>query len=490
MEGTLCGKLYTVTESELNGVMGLEAAMPKPKWSHRFLSRIFPLALLTFDVILTGLLFISFAWLDSQSTAVALARCFAVMAVGNVFGLFIIGGYSYRTKMNSASFLSEHVVVSLVGGIISAFVVYGFVSFGAAPARSVFYLPLLLFPVVSMFYRIKLERVKQRRQSERAICIIGITPESVALALDILAGGSKHEVVFVDDDDHLKCDGLGELGLRTHSLMNFNAQNHCLNGKSLDHIIIAKPGNELSPALAKQLLRAHSINRRVVTLESYQLKEFKKVPMDMVSPSWAFGEGFRINSSLAYNRFKRIVDVVGALIGLLLTAPVLLATWILIKLTSKGPALFCQKRVGLHEREFTLYKFRSMKLGADKEGDYTSAKDPRVTKVGEFLRKSRIDEIPQLWNVLKGDMSIIGPRPEWNKLVREYEANVELYHFRHMIRPGITGWAQVNYPYGANLEDTINKLKYDLYYVRYYSFLLDVSIVVKTVYTMLFGRGR
>lgn len=131
-----------------------------------------------------------------------------------------------------------------------------------------------------------------------------------------------------------------------------------------------------------------------------------------------------------------------------------------------------------------------MKVGSEKGNKYTQEGDSRITAIGGFLRKTRLDELPQLWNVLKGDLSLIGPRAEWIDLVNDYEQKFPFYHFRHAVKPGITGWAQVNYSYGENDRDTLEKLNYDLYYVRKYSFVLDVSICVKTFYTMIFGMGR
>jgi lipopolysaccharide/colanic/teichoic acid biosynthesis glycosyltransferase len=121
---------------------------------------------------------------------------------------------------------------------------------------------------------------------------------------------------------------------------------------------------------------------------------------------------------------------------------------------------------------------------------YTQENDPRITPIGNFLRKSRLDEVPQLWNVLKGDMSLIGPRAEWDQLVEDYEKEISCYHFRHLVKPGITGWAQINYPYGANITDTLRKLEYDLYYIRHFSFVMDAAIILRTVHLMLFGKGR
>ena len=160
------------------------------------------------------------------------------------------------------------------------------------------------------------------------------------------------------------------------------------------------------------------------------------------------------------------------------------------------PAIFRQSRVGREGHIFTAYKFRTMFMrdqnGATEERAdlYTRKGDPRVTRVGRWLRKLRLDELPQLWNVFKGDMSLIGPRAEWVRCAEQYEKGIPFYHFRHLVKPGITGWAQVNYPYGESDEDAVEKLKYDLYYIRHYSLKLDAMIVLKTVHTVLFGKGR
>jgi lipopolysaccharide/colanic/teichoic acid biosynthesis glycosyltransferase len=156
------------------------------------------------------------------------------------------------------------------------------------------------------------------------------------------------------------------------------------------------------------------------------------------------------------------------------------------------PVLFRQVRVGRESEPFTILKFRTMSHPPTDEVDdiYTRKGDPRITKLGRWLRKLRLDELPQLWNVLRGDMSLIGPRAEWTKCSERYEKKIPFYHFRHLVKPGITGWAQVNYPYGESDEDAIEKLKYDLYYIRHYSLKLDAMIVLKTLHVMLFGKGR
>jgi lipopolysaccharide/colanic/teichoic acid biosynthesis glycosyltransferase len=191
-----------------------------------------------------------------------------------------------------------------------------------------------------------------------------------------------------------------------------------------------------------------------------------------------------------YERLKRMSDLLLASVGLVLASPVLAVTAAVVWLEDRGPVFFRQSRVGRNGTPFQIVKFRTMAAGSDQGDRYTRPGDARITRVGKFLRTSRIDEIPQLWNVLRGEMSMIGPRAEWDKLVADYEREIPCYFFRHLVKPGITGWAQVNYPYGANLEDTRRKLEYDLYYIRHYSFRLDAAIVLKTIHIMLFGKGR
>jgi sugar transferase (PEP-CTERM system associated) len=216
-----------------------------------------------------------------------------------------------------------------------------------------------------------------------------------------------------------------------------------------------------------------------------------RVPVDLIAEDWLLLEdGFYLNSNGSLRRLKRAFDVCFSLTLLLLTAPIILLACLALKLDSPGPAIFKQKRVGLLGDEFTLYKIRSMRLDAEKNGaQWASKNDPRVTRVGRLLRKSRIDELPQLVNVLRGDMSVIGPRPERMDFVRELVARLPFYDVRHSVKPGVTGWAQVSYPYGASLEDSRLKLEYDLYYVKHLSPLLEAKILLKTIGVILFPKG-
>ena len=254
--------------------------------------------------------------------------------------------------------------------------------------------------------------------------------------------------------------------------------------------MLRESGRELVPGVAEQLVKLYFSGVPTYTLELFHQIYWRKIPLYRLNQIWLFQEGFPIARMPVYERLKRLSDVILASLGLILASPVLAVTAAVVWLEDRGPVLFRQSRVGRNGTPFQIVKFRTMAVNSDQGDRYTRPGDPRITKVGKFLRTTRIDEIPQLWNVIRGEMSMIGPRAEWDKLVTDYEREIPCYFFRHLVKPGVTGWAQVNYPYGANLEDTRRKLEYDLFYIRHYSFRLDAAIVLKTIHIMLFGKGR
>ncbi len=216
-----------------------------------------------------------------------------------------------------------------------------------------------------------------------------------------------------------------------------------------------------------------------------------KIAVENLRPSWLiFSEGFR--KSRAISSIKRATDIAAASVGLLLASPFVLICAAMVKLTSAGPALYHQVRVGQHGRDFNVHKFRSMRQDAEAATGAVWAKagdDPRVTTVGRILRRTRLDEIPQLWNVLVGDMSLVGPRPERPEFVKDLTVQIPFYGQRHVVKPGLTGWAQVRYAYGASVEDSMEKLQYDLFYIKNLSMALDLYIIVETIKTVLMRRG-
>jgi sugar transferase (PEP-CTERM system associated) len=240
----------------------------------------------------------------------------------------------------------------------------------------------------------------------------------------------------------------------------------------------------------KDLLRIKTAGVHVNEFSSFLERETGRVDLDTVSPSWLiFSDGFssgRMVSSAA----KRVFDILASALLLALTAPIILIFALLVKLDSKGPAFFKQTRVGLFGQNFNVIKLRSMRTDAEIDGaKWASKDDPRVTRVGKFIRKVRIDELPQTWSVLKGEMSFVGPRPERPEFGADLEDHLPYYAERHMVKPGITGWAQINYPYGASIEDSRNKLEYDLYYAKNYTPFLDLLILLQTLRVVLWSEG-
>jgi len=215
-----------------------------------------------------------------------------------------------------------------------------------------------------------------------------------------------------------------------------------------------------------------------------------QVHIDMVRPSWLIFAGRKRDTRLSVF-FREIVHRSLALIGLIVSLPIAIITALIIKTESKGPVFYKQERVGKNGKPFHVIKFRSMKTDAEADGKpiWATADDKRTTRVGNVIRKIRVDEIPQFWNIIKGEMSFVGPRPERPHFVAQLAKEIPFYEHRHLTAPGLTGWAQTKYPYGASVEDARNKLQYDLYYIKNQSLALDLIIVFETVKTVLFSRG-
>jgi exopolysaccharide biosynthesis polyprenyl glycosylphosphotransferase len=217
-----------------------------------------------------------------------------------------------------------------------------------------------------------------------------------------------------------------------------------------------------------------------------------KLPSSVLQDNWlAFGNGFNLVADSISQKLKRLLDIILAwsLLGLL--SPLMLLVIVAIKLDSPGPVFYTQMRAGLDGKPFRVYKFRSMYEDAEKRGaQWANEQDPRITRVGRWLRLIRIDELPQILNVLRGEMSLIGPRPERPEFDVKLREEIPYYDLRYVVKPGITGWAQVMYPYGASVEDAREKLAYDLYYIKNYSLALDLAIFFKTIRVVLLGKGR
>ena len=240
----------------------------------------------------------------------------------------------------------------------------------------------------------------------------------------------------------------------------------------------------------KDLLRIKTMGVHINEFSSFLERETGRVDLDTLNPSWLiFSDGFtggRMLSSAA----KRVFDVIASAALLVVSLPLIALFALLVRLDSAGPAFFRQTRTGLYGKPFQLVKLRSMRTDAEANGAQWAEKDdPRITRLGRFIRKVRIDELPQVWTVLRGQMSFVGPRPEVPQFVDDLDDHIPFYAERHMVKPGITGWAQINYPYGASIEDARKKLEFDLYYAKNYTPFLDLLIILQTVRVILWPQG-
>ena len=260
---------------------------------------------------------------------------------------------------------------------------------------------------------------------------------------------------------------------------------------TISRVVVRDAAIQQDSDVARALIDLKLRGVQIETVADSFERENRKVWVEGLSPKQLiFGAGFGV--SKVYLELKRALDVVLAFALLILTAPLMAITAIAIKLDSAGPAIFSQERVGLRGRRFMVHKFRSMRLDAERQTGPMWAKenDDRITRIGAFLRKTRIDELPQLWNVLRGEMSFVGPRPERPYFVELLKEKIPYWDLRHYVKPGITGWAQVMYRYGASVDDAYHKLEYDLYYAKKLSFRLDVLILLKTIGVVIRRKGR
>jgi sugar transferase (PEP-CTERM system associated) len=258
----------------------------------------------------------------------------------------------------------------------------------------------------------------------------------------------------------------------------------------IDQIVVAVRDRRGGGFPVQQLLECKMKGVKVVELPTFFEREYRQVMLESLNPSWmVLGDGFR--QGFIGNAVKRLFDLALSGILLLLTLPVMLFVALCIYLETGLPVLYRQRRVGQGGRVFTVYKFRSMGIDAESAGTphWTRPDDERITRVGRLIRKWRIDEVPQIINVLRGEMSFVGPRPERPYFVDQLEKQIPYYALRHSAKPGITGWAQVRYQYGASVDDAIEKLQYDLYYLKNRSLFLDLMIMIATVEVVLWGRG-
>ena len=446
-----------------------------------------------------------------------------------VQALFIIGGYSLRTETRGLAYTAEHILALLCALGVSAFVIYVAATYDHSmkPSRFAILSSFLVFIPASLFYRRWLRTHVTAATAGRAFLVLGCGKIASDFYRVYRAAPNHQGLEFIDPEGtHVgeRIAGPGSPLIEGNLSAKLDDMSRRYSG-----IILADRADRIRPDLLDRLIRTQFQRIRVYTLESFYEAHWRQVPAHSIDPFWPMQAGFQLSRASPYHYVKRMFDIILSGLLLVIFVPLMAVIAALIWLTSGRPVIFKQHRVGRDEDIFTAYKFRTMRSeqgaggmeqgaasgpasGAEptarsegpttrreirgqrsevREADlYTMENDPRILPVGRWLRKLRLDELPQLWNVFHGELSLIGPRAEWVECADRYREKIPFYHFRHLVKPGITGWAQVNYPYGESEEDAMQKLTYDLYYIRHYSLKLDAMIVLKTIYTMFAGKGR
>jgi exopolysaccharide biosynthesis polyprenyl glycosylphosphotransferase len=401
--------------------------------------------------------------------------------------MYVLDTYTLERQVSGMRPPARAIIGVIVAGVLTGAAAYagGFWSVDPTFGRGVFPVAFAAQALWSAAWRFGLH-VWMRQQAERIRwLVLGAGEQAQSLREDFAKSGTQGELVFLADrggPDAAPADlpvagGLADLAR--------------VAAEHWSGVVVAltDPAPE---DLVHQLMHLRFSGVRVYSISDFYEQLWFKVPVLHTRHGWlVFSQGFDLLHNPLGLRIKRLTDFALALCLLVVTLPVMLLAAILIRLDSRGPAIFRQTRTGLGGAEFEVLKFRSMTHDAERDGpQWAQQSDPRVTRVGRLLRLLRIDELPQLFNVLKGEMSFIGPRPERPVFNDTLEKEIPLYNLRHLVRPGITGWAQVMYPYGASVEDAREKLQYDLYYIKNYSVLLDIGIVFKTLRVVLLGKGR
>lgn len=353
--------------------------------------------------------------------------------------------------------------------------------------RGVFLVSLILMLTMMIYWRVFVMWLIGHPRFAERILILGTGPSAITVAREVLdqREGGCQVVGFVGDDPSL----VGKSLINPRVIGLTSEIESLVSQYQVDRIVVVL--NEKRRQLPLHSLLDIRLRDGIAIEESSSFYErlTGKISLELLRPIWLI---FSSNSRLArvYKHWRRAVDVVAAVVGLIVSLPVMMITALAIKLESPGPIFYTQERVGMNEERFRIVKFRSMRTDAEKDGPvWARESDNRVTKVGRLIRKLRIDELPQFSNVLRGEMSLIGPRPERPEFVHLLEREIPFYSQRHLVKPGLTGWAQIRYPYGASVKDAMEKLQYDLYYIKNQSPVLDLIIIFETVRIVIFGRG-
>ena len=360
---------------------------------------------------------------------------------------------------------------------------------GLMLGRGVVALATLFIVALVIGWRITFEWLSLRGQPAERLLIVGTSGAAISLARELFERRSElgvELVGFIDPDPAT----VGAPAINPGIIGTVSDIPAIVRARRVDRVVVshanARGKLNMDELLAMKLNQGVRFDHLASVYEEYT----GKIAVENLRPSWMiFGDGFRKSQTQA--AIKRASDIGLALLGLVLAAPAMAIVWLVLRSGSNGSALYSQTRVGKDGVDFTIYKFRSMRIDAEATSGavWSTHNDPRVTPVGRFLRRTRLDELPQLWNVLRGDMSFVGPRPERPEFIADLTRQIPFYGQRHVVRPGLTGWAQVRHSYGSTVDDAQEKLQYEIFYIKHQSLAFDIYIVLETVKTVLVRRG-
>jgi len=427
-------------------------------------------------------------WPESPSEALShwVSRAFVATAILQLC-LYYVDLYDLRTLTDRRDLVTRLVRALGVTSVLLA-VLYFWIP-DLIIGRGVFAVATVMIIALVAGWRITFEWLSLRTRPAERLLIVGTSSAAVTLARELFERRTElgvDLVGFVDSDPAM----VGAAMVNPGVIGTVSDIPAIVRTRRVDRVVVslanARGNLNMDELLAMKLKQGVRFDHLASVYEEYT----GKIAVENLRPSWMiFSDGFR--KSIWLELVKRLFDVTLSVIGLTIALPIMAVVALAIRVSSTGPVLYSQIRVGRNGVPFTIYKFRSMRIDAEKASGavWSVENDPRVTPLGRLLRRSRLDELPQLWNVLRGDMSFVGPRPERPEFIAELERQIPFYSQRHVVRPGLTGWAQVRHGYGATIEDTQEKLQFDLFYIKHMSFPFDVYIVLETVKTVLVRAG-
>ena len=412
-----------------------------------------------------------------------------------LFGLYLTDTYKLNREVSGVR-LSERAILGIlatVTAVTSGVYITGLWGSQAIVGRGVLLISVVLFSIWALISRTIVDGWLRTNQNPSRFLVLGDYQKIVDFGKEHCKLNSLTE--FVSFSDNFGSSGTyasDAVGGNTAVMNNVSSLNSTWKQQYWSGILIDGAERSLSQQMVRELMDMRLKGVYVYSIADFCEQFWQKIPPAYIQDDWfAFTSGFNILHNRIKAKLKQLIDVVVAAGMIIVSLPITLPIAILIKLTSPGPIFYSQVRTGLNGKKFRVYKFRSMYQNAESKGiQWAQKKDPRITKVGAFIRMTRIDELPQLWNVFKGEMSLIGPRPERPEFDLQLREQIPYYDVRYLVKPGITGWAQVCYPYGASVEDAYQKVAYDLYYIKNYSLLMDFAIALKTLRVVILGKGR